>query len=540
MTRSLIAIAALINLLTANPVAAAAGDLDTSFGSGGKVITAGGPIFSVAIQSDGKIVGAGSGNNGTNLDFMLLRYNSNGTLDDSFGVGGKVSTPINDDNDQAVDLAIQSDGKIVAAGNSEDGSGDDQFALVRYNTDGTLDTSFGSGGKVSTNVGVGDDIALSVAIQSDGKVVAAGYSKSDGNLSNISLVRYNADGSQDATAGFFGMKVTDISDRDRANSVVIQSDGKILVGGSSASAGASGVLVRYSTNLSLDASFGLGGIVITPVSSVDSVAIQSDGKIVAAGYKSNGIYNDFALMRYNSNGTLDSDFGAGGEVITSFGSNAVAQSVAIQSDGKIVAVGSSGGGFANDFALVRYNTDGTLDTSFGSAGKVTTAFSGGDQADSVAIQSDGKIVAAGYILDVSSSSALARYVASSPPATPSAPTATYGDGQATVTWTKPVDNGSPITGYTVTSSGGQTCTTNNADTLTCIVTGLTNGTAYTFTVTATNGEGTSASSPASDSITLVAPAVPVPTLPLFGLGILVNLLGLFGYGRLKHQYFSST
>jgi predicted metalloprotease len=128
----------------------------------------------------------------------------------------------------------------------------------------------------------------------------------------------------------------------------------------------------------------------------------------------------------------------------------------------------------------------------------------------------------------------------SPAATPSAPTATIGNGQATVTWTKPADNGSTITGYTVTSSGGQTCTTSDADTLTCVVTGLTNGTAYTFTVTATNGGGASAASVASSSITPAAPTPPAPaaptpvfTLPLFGLGILASILGLCSLRKLR-------
>ena len=204
-------------------------------------------------------------------------------------------------------------------------------------------------------------------------------------------------------------------------------------------------------------------------------------------------------------------------------------SVAIQSNGKIVAAGYGD----TDFALVRYNTDGTLDTTFGSDGKVTTAIGSGlDSARSVAIQSDGKIVAAGS-RDSNNDFALARYVGITPPATPSAPAATSGNAQASVTWTKPDDGGSTITDYTVTSSGGQTCTTSDAITLTCIVTGLTNGTAYTFTVTATNDVGTSTSSSPSNSVTpaepaQAAPSVPVPTLPSFLLLALGGLFALFG------------
>jgi uncharacterized delta-60 repeat protein len=307
-------------------------------------------------------------------------------------------------------------------------------------------------------------------------------------------------------------------------------------------------LVRYNTNGTLDTSFDSDGKVTTDIGSGDiaqSVAIQTDGKIVAAGYSNNGSNVDFTLVRYNTDGTLDTTFDSDGKVTTAIGSGTdQARSVAIQSDGKIVAAGFTGEMGGEDVALVRYNTDGSLDTNFGTGGKVTTVVGTNDYAYSVAIQSDGKIVAAGGAgmdfggndFDIS----LVRYLGITPPATPSAPTATIGNGQATVTWTKPADNGSTITGYTVTTSGGQTCTTNDADTLTCVVTGLTNGTAYTFTVTATNGGGASAASVASSSVTpapvAVAPApapTPVPTLPLFGLGILVSLLGFFGLRKLR-------
>ena len=256
--------------------------------------------FALAIQSDGKIVAAGKSSNGSTHDFALVRYNTNGSLDTSFGTGGIVTTLVGISGG-AYALGLQSDGKIVAAGSSSNGSNYD-FALVRYNADGSLDTSFGTGGIVTTTVGSSDDYASTLGIQSDGKIVAAGYS-------------YNG------------------SNYDFA-------------------------LVRYNTNGSFDTSFGTGGIVTTPVGSSDDYArtlgIQSDGKIVAAGYSSNGSTYDFALVRYNTNGSLDTTFGTGGIVTTPVGSSGIAYALGLQSDGKIVAAGYSSNGSTYDFALVRY------------------------------------------------------------------------------------------------------------------------------------------------------------------------------------------
>ncbi|MGI8836580.1 MAG: hypothetical protein ACR2H4_08070 [Pyrinomonadaceae bacterium] len=326
---------------------AAPGDLDLSFGNGGKVITQVGSnagARSVAIQSDGKIVAAGYSDNGANYDFAVVRYNTDGTLDTSFGGTGKVVTPVGNSSD-ANSVAIQSDGKIVAAGTSRNFPNFD-FAVVRYNTDGTLDTSFNGTGKVITQGGQ----AFSVAIQADGKIVAAGYSFNGANRADFAVVRYN-------------------------------------------------------TNGSLDTLFNGTGKVVTPVGSSDSsdiafsVAIQSDGKIVAAGTSRYDSEGDFAVVRYNTNGTLDTSFGGTGKVVTSVSSSGdYARSVAIQSDGKILVVGDIGnGGLFNgiDFAVVRYNTDGSLDTSFGGTGRVVTPVGNSSFANSVAIQSDGKIVVAG-------------------------------------------------------------------------------------------------------------------------------------------------
>jgi uncharacterized delta-60 repeat protein len=248
-------------------------------------------------------VAAGSSKNGSNYDFALARYNTDGTLDTNFGTGGKVITAIGSSTDVAESVAIQSDGKIVAAGFSNNGSNND-FALVRYNTNGTLDTTFDSDGKVTTAIGSANDVAYSVAIQSDGKIVAAGYSRSGGSNDDFALVRYNTDGSLDTSFDSDGKVTTAIGgSNDYAESVTIQSDGKIVAAGHSyMSSNYDFTLARYNTDGTLDTSFGTNGKVATAIGGSDdvaySVAIQSDGKIVAAGYSYNGSNFKFALVRY--------------------------------------------------------------------------------------------------------------------------------------------------------------------------------------------------------------------------------------------------
>ena len=227
------------------------------------------------------------------------------------------------------------------------------FAVAVTAAPGDLDTTFDGDGKVTTNFTAGDDVARGVAIQSDGKIVTAG---SAGNTPDFALARYNTDGSLDITFDGDGKVTTDIFFGDSAHGVAIQSDGKIVAVG-------------------------------------DSV--------------------DFALARYNADGSLDTTFDGDGKVTTSFtAGEARARGVAIQADGKIVAVGEVGVNPNLDFALARYNADGSLDTTFGVNGLVTTEFNGTDRARGVAIQSDGKIVAVGQ--DGTSDFALARYNANTP------------------------------------------------------------------------------------------------------------------------------
>lgn len=392
-----------------------AGTLDFTFGNGGKVVT---PIgnnndegLSMTIQKDGKIIVAGFSLNGTgnDYDFALVRYNTDGSLDYKFGSNGKVVTPIGNSDDRGFAVAMQSDGNIVIAGQSYNGN-DYDFALVRYKIDGSLDYKFGTNGKVVTpignskNIGYSDDFGNSLAIQIDGKIVVAGTSANFSNSSyDFSIVRYNTDGSLDFTFGNNGKVITPIGNyNDYVHSLAIQTDGKIVVAGTSLNgsgnkAESNFALVRYNTDGSLDDTFGERGKVVSLIKNFSgsgwSVVIQGDGKIVLTG---DGNSSSFALMRYNTNGSLDSNFGSGGKVITPIGSfDNYGRSATIQSDNKIIVAGNSFNGIDYDFALVRYNSNGSLDSNFGSSGKVITSIGFDDGGNSLAIQNDGKILVVG-------------------------------------------------------------------------------------------------------------------------------------------------
>lgn len=404
------------------------GSLDHTFGIAGKVTTELGSNkdegHSMAIQSDGKIVVAGNVAYGSTWDFAVVRYNTDGSLDNTFGSGGTVTTDFWSSCDFGKSVAIQSDGKIVVAGmvwtcftsNVVD------LALVRYNTDGSLDTTFGIGGKVTSDFGGPSDVGNSIVIQNDGKIIVAGKSK-QGVSYDFLLARYDSAGNPDSTFGTGGWVVTDFgSPYEFAYAVVMQDDGKIVVAGydndgNNYDPGHDFVLARYKDDGALDSTFGSGGKVITDLGSLDdygfAAAIQSDGKILVAGHSASSADGDFALVRYNSDGGLDNSFGSGGIVYTNFGSGgASGYSVISRDDGKIVVGGILFVGYPNlDFALARYNNDGSLDNTFDFDGKVTTDFGGGfDMIYSLAIQSDEKIVAAGCTGTASNHDfALARY-----------------------------------------------------------------------------------------------------------------------------------
>jgi uncharacterized delta-60 repeat protein len=367
----------------------------------------------MALQSDGKILVAGDTYNGADYDFALVRYNADGSLDTSFDGDGKVTTDIAGENDIGYGVAVQPDGKIVVVGSSGS-AGYYIFALVRYNADGSLDTTFDGDGKVTTAVGGISDGGFAVAMQPDGKIVAAGHSY-NGENEDFAVVRYNSDGSPDTSFDVDGKVTTDFrNDIDIGRAVVVQPDGGILVAGSAmTNINNDFAVVRYNSDGSLDRNFDGDGKVTTAVGSGDdyanAIALQLDGKVVVAGdaMMSN---KDLGVVRYNSDGSLDTSFDGDGKVTTGVGSLAdQGAAVAIQADGKIVVAGVAAMS-NNDLAVVRYNSDGSLDTSLDGDGKVTTAIGGGsDFGSAVAIQADGKIVAAGLAEMSNSDFAVVRY-----------------------------------------------------------------------------------------------------------------------------------
>ena len=476
--------------------------LDTTFGTGGKVTTgfgfASAEGYSVAVQGDGKIIVAGE----ASYNFAVARYNANGSLDTNFNGTGTVITPISNVA-AGRSVAVQSDGKIVVAGYAYIGGGRD-FAVVRYNTNGTLDTNFNGTGIVTTPIiGSSYDEANSVVVQSDGKIVVAGYA--DNGSPHFAVVRYNASGSLDNTFNGTGKVTTSISFDDVGRSVALQSDGKIVVAGDVADYGRDldFALVRYNTNGFLDTSFS-GGKVRTAFGAFDSgsddvgysVAMQSDGKIVVAGRYSDGGNYHLALSRYNTNGSLDTNFNGSGIVTTPVNSfSDEANGVAVQSDGKIVVAGYAYSGDSQVFALLRYNVNGILDTNFNGSGKVTTRFgSYGDVGRSVAILSDGKIVVAGYTSDSNNvhSFALARY------APPNSPSVTMQPTDQTVS---PGSNvtlavaaiGTPLPNYQWRTNGINVTGTTNS---TITVTNFQAANQAGYDVVVTNSVGAVTSSPA--------------------------------------------
>ena len=396
-TPRFIAAVSLAFVVLTHSASTAPSDLDLTFGGTGKVTTLGGRGKSMVQDSDGKIIVVGDDGFAT---FIGRRYNSDGSLDISFADS---LLPSRGEVGVGNSVAVQSDGKIVIVGYMFDDYGYPTFMTARHNRDGSLDTTFGGTGIVTTDIRAGAyDEAECVVVQSDGKIIAAGWVNNLFGF-DFAMVRYNSNGSLDTNFGNSGIVRTDFGSRDMGRSMALQAGGNIVIVGSSGGIGNEDfAIVRYNPDGSPDSSFGSGGKVMTPISGGEdiatSVALQADGKIVVAGHAGSGISADFAVVRYAANGALDQTFNSTGKVTTPVGGNKdLGNCVAIQSGGIIVVSGVTYNGSNDDSAVVRYLSDGRLDTSFGGNGKVVTAFGTGDDGGvSVGVQSNGRIIVAGY------------------------------------------------------------------------------------------------------------------------------------------------
>ncbi len=405
---------------------AAAGDLDKSFNSDGKLtINFGTPWdygTSIAIQPDGKIVVAGrvKNPNGNHSDIAVARLLPNGDPDPGFGPNsnGQVTIDVNGGYDQALDIELQNDGKIVLAGSCcSPVTPTLEFVLVRLNTDGSLDATFDGDGIVTTDFGGTDDQAFGVAIASGGVIVAVGSTFLNG-INDFAVARYTMNGALDQ--GFDGDgKVTTAfgnGSNEYADDVIIQPDGKIVAAGFTnvnpdPNVSKEFALVRYLTTGALDTGFGLGGKVNAPEGEGHAIVIQPDGKLLVAG----ATPGDFGVVRYHINGIPDSTFSSDALATADFGGEENAHALVLQADSKIVAAGYVKIGENYDFALARFLPNGVRDITFNNDGKVITDFStfglAGDKAYAIAIQHPaGRIVVVGGTsISNSSDFALARY-----------------------------------------------------------------------------------------------------------------------------------
>ena len=330
-----------------------------------------------------------------------------GDLDPTFGGDGVVRTDLSRAEDDGFAVTIQPDGKIVVAGEMGIGGPNPRFAIVRYETDGSLDPSFGGGdGKVSIDFTPRDDFAYAVRIQADGKIVVAGAAAYSIHNSRFALARLTSVGSLDPTFGGDGKVMTNLTPSyDWANGMALQPDGKIVLVGSVSAGSRNGKIgvLRYRSDGSLDPTFGGDGIVRTdPTPGFDdglAVGVEADGQIVVAGGAGFAGPNErFVALAYEPDGSLDPTFGGDGMVFTDLTPKAdVPFGLAIEDDGRIVVAGGAAQGAPDPkFALVRYERDGSLDPTLKGDGTVITNFTPYDDgAYSVAIEPDGRIVAAG-------------------------------------------------------------------------------------------------------------------------------------------------
>jgi uncharacterized delta-60 repeat protein len=413
-----------LEALEARETPAVVGGLDPSFGTAGKVIQSSIPFQAVAVQPDGKVVAVGTQNN----DFAVVRYNPDGTPDTGFGTNGIKLIDFalgNGNDDAATDVAVQPDGKIVVVGFASTTANGDDFAVARLNADGSLDTGFGTGGKVNIDFGGGgskDDVARAVALAANGDIFVTGVVTNAGGTLAFGVARLSSAGAPVTAFGNNGHEFIDFGGtNEEGQGIALQPDGKLVVVGFTNAVPANGndfAIARLDpTTGKLDTTFNPGGT--TPGEKTINfggtsddqgfdVAVQSDGKIVAVGRTDvNAGDLDAAVARLNADGSLDTSFDTDGLATVDFGTPGdTANRVLIQPDGRIVLVGNTDG----DMAVARLlGTNGALDTSFNGTGKTTTIIGSSFQGSGGALTPEGRIVVAGRS-NANSDGAVARLI----------------------------------------------------------------------------------------------------------------------------------
>lgn len=391
----------------------AAGDIDTLFAGGKVVKDIGGASdfgFAVVVQTDGKVLVAGRSTGGaTGSDFSVVRFNSDGSVDSSFGTSGVARIDMGSASDSCYAILVQPDGKIILGGETTRTSTSTDFALARLNTNGSLDTSFGTAGKTVNDFFGGTDQLASLALTSDGHILAGGTAKVSG-LPQFAVAEFTSAGALESGFGIGG-KVTRTfaSGYSRGQSVAVLGDGSIVLAGGANSfmtAQTHFAAIHFSSNGAFDSTFGASGWAIATAGGDDetvrSLLVQSTSKLVLVGesFDSSTGGADFAAVRLNANGTLDSTFGSSGVIRTDFaGDYDQASSATLQSDGKIVIAGFVTVDGDSHFGIQRLTANGALDTSFAGTGMTTVAFNASDVANAVALDAQGKIVVAGFTMD---------------------------------------------------------------------------------------------------------------------------------------------
>ncbi len=394
------------------------GSLDQSFDTDGKqnlIIGSYATGESVAIQTDGKIVVGASSIIGTHADISLIRYKPDGSLDSTFNNIGILNTDINNTEDYCADITIQPDGKILACGYSMDATSNKSIVLIRCNSNGTFDNTFGNAGKVSTTYAPSTNYGQDILVQQDGKIVVIGYVQDTSLTNHMIVLRYLTNGVLDSSFNNIGIKSIDFGGLGSYGmSIAQQIDGKLIaVGYYNQTAGNTKIaLARLNIDGSFDTTFDSDGIQTSSLNACvgNKVKLQADGKIVVVGFRDTIGFRDFALLRFKTNGGIDSSFNQDGIVSTkvaNYQNNGY--DLAIQSNGAIVIAGGTRV-FQTaplKFTLVRYTIHGDIDSSFDNDGIVITDLNSTESyIRSIAIQADKKIVAVG---SSNSEIALTRY-----------------------------------------------------------------------------------------------------------------------------------